>query len=256
MQDTIVTRCLSTAPGCSPVNAVSINATASTRTGFARIFGINTMTVGARATACQPCGARPLDIVIVLDRTGSMSEGGSPNKLQNARAGIMTFLNFLDAGTARVGLTVLPPANTLGNRCAAGQNTWYDSTSSVYTLVPLSNDFKLNGVINNASNLVQTVNCMVPGGSTHYSLAIQAAQAELNANGRANVQDVIVFLTDGAANTGPHFYGSTAESRQRHPRIARDHAGPGAVADRLDAEQLLRQAGRRAAQHDLHPGRS
>ncbi len=43
------------------------------------------MTVGAKATACQPCGAKPLDIMIVLDRTGSMSEGGTPNKLVNAR---------------------------------------------------------------------------------------------------------------------------------------------------------------------------
>jgi hypothetical protein len=208
VQDTIITKCLAAAPGCAPVNAVQVSARANADTAFARVFGINSMSIGAKATACQPCGAKPLDIMVVLDRTGSMSEGGTPNKLVNARSGIMTFLSFLDAGTALVGLAVLPPSNTLANRCSnpSSSTAWYDSASSVYTVVPLANDFKVNGTINTGSNLVTTLNCQVPNGTTHYSLAIQAAQAELNLHGRANVQDVIVFLTDGAANTGPHYF--------------------------------------------------
>ncbi|MDX6378183.1 MAG: hypothetical protein QOE98_2486, partial [Gaiellaceae bacterium] len=204
--DTITTKCIASAPGCAPVNAVQVSAKGTADTAFARVFGIDSMNIGAKATACQPCGAKPLDIMVVLDRTGSMAEGGSPNKLVNARNGIKTFLNFLDAGTALVGLSVLPPSNTLANRCAAGNTNWYDSPSSVYTIVPLANDFKVNGVINNASNLVQTLNCQVPSGTTHYSLAIQAAQAELNLHGRPTAQDIIIFLTDGAANTGPHYF--------------------------------------------------
>ncbi len=207
VQDTIITKCITAAPGCAPVNAVQVSARANADTAFARVFGINSMTVGAKATACQPCGAKPLDIMLVLDRTGSMGQGGTPNKLANARTGIATFLNFLDAGTALVGLAVLPPSNTLANRCSnpSTSTNWYDSASSVYTVVPLSNDFKVNGTINPGSNLIQTLNCQVPNGSTHYSLAIQAAQAELNLHGRPGVQDIIVFLTDGAANTGPHY---------------------------------------------------
>jgi hypothetical protein len=216
VQDTIVTKCLAAAPGCAPVNAVQVAAKGTADTAFARVFGINSMTVGAKATACQPCGAKPLDIVVVLDRTGSMLQGGSPNKIENAKSGIMTFLSFLDAGTALVGLTVLPPSPSLAGRCSAGS---YDLASSVYTIVPLSNDFKVNGVINNGSNLVQTINCMVASGTTHYSLAIQAAQAELNLHGSAGVQDVIVFLTDGAANTGPHFgpYASASHPERTQP---------------------------------------
>jgi Flp pilus assembly protein TadG len=204
LQDTTTTKCLSTAPGCAPVNALTVKATAKADTAFARIFGITTMTVGAKATACQPCGAKPLDIVIVLDRTGSMGQGSG--KIENAKAGIMTFLSFLDAGTAQVGLAILPPATSLASRCTTGADANYDSVNSKYLVVPLSNDFKVNGAINNSSNLVQTINCQTAGGSTHYSLAIQAAQAELSAHGRPGVQKVIVFLTDGAANTGPHFF--------------------------------------------------
>ncbi len=217
VQDTIITKCLTTAPGCAPVNAVQVSAKANANTAFARVFGINSMEIGAKATACQPCGAKPLDIMVVLDRTGSMSEGGTPNKLVNARSGIMTFLSFLDSGTALVGLAVLPPSNTLANRCSnpSTSTNWYDSASSVYTIVALSSDFKVNGAINASSNLVTTLNCQVPNGTTHYSLAIQAAQAELNANGRANAQDVIVFLTDGAANTGPHYLSSGHAERMQ-----------------------------------------
>ncbi len=212
VQDTTITKCIASAPGCAPVNAVQVSARANADTAFARVFGINSMTIGAKATACQPCGAKPIDIVLVLDRTGSMLQGGSPNKLANAKTGIMTFLNFLDAGTALVGLTVLPPSPNLAGRCSAGS---YDLASSVYTIVPLSNDFKINGNINNGSNLVQTINCMAAAGTTSYSLAIQAAQAELNLHGRATAQDVIIFLTDGAANTGPHFGPYTAGHTER-----------------------------------------
>jgi Flp pilus assembly protein TadG len=214
VQDTTTTKCLTTAPGCAPVNALTVKASAKADTAFARIFGINSMTVGAKATACQPCGAKPLDIMIVLDRTGSMSEG-SPTKMVGAKAGIMTFLNFLDAGTAKVGLAVLPPATSVANKCVTGADANYDSASSKYVIVPLSTDFKVNGVINPSSNLVTTLNCQNPGGVTHYSLAIQAAQAELNTSGRAGVQKIIVFLTDGAANTGPHFFSSGNIERLR-----------------------------------------
>jgi Flp pilus assembly protein TadG len=214
--DTTITKCIASAPGCAPVNAVQVTAHGTADTAFARVFGINSMNIGAKATACQPCGAKPIDIVIVLDRTGSMLQGGSPNKLANAKAGILTFLNFLDAGTALVGLTVLPPSPDLAGRCSAGS---YDLASSVYTIVPLSSDFKVNGTINNGSNLVQTINCMAAAGTTHYSLAIQAAQAELNLHGRANAQDIIIFLTDGAANTGPHFgpYASASHTERTQP---------------------------------------
>ena len=49
LQDTTITKCRTTAPGCAPVNALTVKATAKADTAFARIFGINSMTVGAKA---------------------------------------------------------------------------------------------------------------------------------------------------------------------------------------------------------------
>ncbi len=45
--------------------------------------------------------------------------------------------------------------------------------------------------------------CIQGEGTTHYASAIEEAQHELASHGRGDVQDVIVFLSDGAANTSP-----------------------------------------------------
>jgi Flp pilus assembly protein TadG len=213
MDQTVVARCLATAPGCNPANAIQISARVTVNTYFARLFGVGSWQVSAKATACQPCSGRPLDVMVVLDRTGSMSQGGTPNKLANAKTGISTLLGFLDGGTDRVGLAVTPPSTSIASRCSTPPSSVYDSQSSVYTVVPLSTDFKVNGNLNASSNLVSTLNCVQASGSTAYADALEAAQAELDAHGRPDVQDVIVFLTDGAANTGPHFYAAGSPYR-------------------------------------------
>ncbi len=53
------------------------------------------------------------------------------------------------------------------------------------------------------SAFLQRLNCTRGQGSTSYALAVEAAQYELARNGRGTVQDVIIFLSDGAANTWP-----------------------------------------------------
>ena len=42
------------------------------QTYFGGLFGVPSFNVNAQATACSPCGSKPLDIMLVLDRTGSM----------------------------------------------------------------------------------------------------------------------------------------------------------------------------------------
>ena len=85
-------------------------------------------------------------------------------------------------------------------------------------MVPLSHDYKnKDGSLNTSSNLVSTVNCVKGGGTTAYANAIDAAQAELQKDGRPRVPDVIVFLSDGAANTGPSYYATT---RVPHPALS------------------------------------
>lgn len=220
VSETITTKCLTSIPGCDPVNAVVVDENATVNTFFMQLFGLNLAHIHVRATACSPCGVKPLDIVLVLDRTGSMcqdSQGKADpacTDLNNARNGIKTFLGFLDPKVDWVGLAVLPPASSIAAKCSTPASANYNSSSAPYLIVPMSKDYKLsNGTLNSSSNLVSTINCVQGGGGTAYANAIESAQAELDAHGRPDVQDVIVFLSDGAANLGPTYYSTSSPYR-------------------------------------------
>jgi hypothetical protein len=209
---------------CDPANTVHVTATAQVETSFLKLIGIDTITETVNAQACSPCGAVPLDIVIALDRSGSM--GGS--KMQSARDGINAFLSSMDPAVDSIGLVVFPPASS-GGACQAGSQANYDVVSNPYLVVPLSTDYgTVTGntlVPNPSSALVSTVACVAPGGSTAYANAIEAAQSELTANGRPGVQKVIVLLSDGAANTGPGYLPATSSYRSQPCNQAINSAG-------------------------------
>ena len=213
IQMNLSTKCLASAPGCSPANALVVRASAQVPLTFGGLFGINTFTVHATATACSPCGAKPLDVMLVLDRTGSMctDTSGNPDPactdMNNARDGMRTFLGLLDPSLDHVGLAVLPPPTSIATRCnTPPDSSSYNDPASPYVIVPLASDYLVNGALNPASNLVSTINCVKAAGFTAYANALDAAQAELVAHGRPGVAKVIVFLSDGAANTGPLYY--------------------------------------------------
>jgi hypothetical protein len=204
----IVTGC----PANGQVNTITVKTTSVVKTIFARVLGFNSFTVKATATACSPCSVKPLDIMLVLDRTGSMCQfsNGSNDPactdLANARQGMKTFLQLMNPTFHHVGLTVLPPATNVGQRCGAvpsSNNYNYNLATAAYTVVPLSSDYASPpGTLNGTSSLVSTINCIQGGGRTAYAKAIDQAQAQLESGGRPGVQRVIILLSDGAANTG------------------------------------------------------
>ncbi len=118
---TVEARCITSIPGCNTryatSNAISVSASAKVPTFFARLIGVNDLTVRANSTACYPCTVVPLDIMIVLDRTGSMCDKTGDDRPSNkcvdlnaARQGVKTFLALMDPKLDRVGLAVSPPA--------------------------------------------------------------------------------------------------------------------------------------------------
>lgn len=217
---TVETKCVTAiVTGCTPangqVNSISVKSTSVVKTVFARVLGFHSFTVNASATACSPCSVKPLDIMIVLDRTGSMcqfSNGTSDpacTDLRNAREGVKTFLRLMNPQFHRVGFAVLPPSTgtTRNAQCSPPSTpaqSNYDSATASYLMVPLSNDFASPpGTLNMGSTLVDRVECQqVGGGRTGYAGALDAARAQLQTNGRPGVQKAIIFLSDGAANYG------------------------------------------------------
>jgi Flp pilus assembly protein TadG len=233
---TVTMRCIQSAPGCAPgsgkYNAINVQSTSTVNTVFTKLVGLDSLKVHASATACSPCKGKPLDIMLVVDRTGSMCQITDPNDptkvipdpyiagdasngipalgnpagctdLVNAKNGMKTFLQRMDPTYDHVGLAIFPPASSLAANCAAPAS--YNTATPTYTVVPLSSDYASSpGNLVNTSNLVSTIDCIRGGGSTAYARAIESAEAELNSSrARPGVQKVIIFLSDGAANTGP-----------------------------------------------------
>jgi hypothetical protein len=195
---------------CNPANTVTIDQSAEVKTTFLGLLGIDSIPVKVHAQACSPCGARPLDVMVVLDRTGSMAG----QKLYNAEKGVEAFLGTMDPSVDHVGLAVLPPAANLGAACSVAATSNYNISSAPYLLVGLSSDYRFpGGSLDPSSNLVRTLRCVQAGGGTAYANALDVAKAELDAHGRPGVQKVIVLLSDGAANTGPTYLPATSTYR-------------------------------------------
>jgi Flp pilus assembly protein TadG len=223
---TYTTTCTATAvvaTGCVSTvnpNQLTVAGTASTNTWFAKIFGINHFDVSTHANACSPCSSTPVDIVIAVDRTGSMcsptDSSGNCIDLDNAKDGIRTMLTNLNPPYAQIGMVAFPPVqNTSTSPCATPYNSLggngydgFDSASRGYLTDAIGSDYKTGTALNTSSGLyLHTVDgpntsCIEAGGNTSYSEALRQARAELAADGRPNVPDYIVFLTDGEANIG------------------------------------------------------
>ena len=214
-------------------NTIKLQTSSTIPYYFAPVIGINNGSTGAvNAASCKgSCGAAaaPIDVVMVLDRTGSMSDAD----VANVRNAALSVLDFYDASDQWIGMVSLPygkgSPGSLGStgKCQAyGDRRTSPPTYQVYPTVTgsnlwwatngLSQDYKnAAGVINPASNLVQEINCLVrapdwvyatsQGGSpsgnhTNLGDSLDAARAMLAATGRPTVDDVIIFMTDGQAN--------------------------------------------------------
>jgi Flp pilus assembly protein TadG len=196
----------------STPNAIQVKQTATVSTVFAKAVGINSASLSATSTAKMGGGKPiPAHVMVVVDRTGSMSSSCSAGgtKLTCAKNGVNAFLMGMDPTYDKVGLAVLPPASNSG-ACAQpktsdGAPNDYDVYTNNYVVVGLSNDYKTSSTsgLNPSSTLVSDISCMKAGGTTAYATAIDKAQAVLAANHQTGVQDAIIFFTDGQATYGP-----------------------------------------------------
>lgn len=230
---TASTACMTT--GCASPNKLSVTAKTTTPTYFVRLFGKKSWNVGAKGAACAPCatGTASYDVVVVLDRSNSMSDGD----MANAKEGIRELLGFFDPTKDRIALTVLESSDAIAPTFRSGLvapcdsgGTSYSSTSylaSAYTgyggsagafmdgtaashdswlVVPLSQGttFKnANGTLNENSTYLNTLDCIENKGSTPIGPAMQAATNELSTNGRATAKKVIIYFGDGGASSMP-----------------------------------------------------
>ncbi len=228
-----VEKCLtSTGVSCSgpdSANAIQVKQQATVPMFFAQILGVNSFTVSATSTAGAKGGtAQALNIMIVLDTTNSMSSstdnscglGAKATREQCALAGVEALLSGLNPSLDYVGLMVFPgilstsdASNdyTCGKTLPSSDVQTY-SNSPVYQVVGLSNNFKTSSsstTLNSSSDIVLATDgggcssgvTAAGGEGTYYAEAINAAQAALTSFAPPHTQNVIVFLSDGGANS-------------------------------------------------------
>lgn len=123
--------------------------------------------------------SQPLDIVLVLDTSGSMS-GSKMTNLKNAAN------SFIDATAENNrGLEQNQQTRLAIVQFASGANTRQ----------------QLNYVTDqNAQQYKNTINGFSANGATYAEEGLQQAQSVLDSGGRADVQQIVIFFTDGEPN--------------------------------------------------------
>lgn len=207
----------------SGADTIFVKETASVPTIFSKYFGLSSIPISVSSAAAGHGGnSKQLDVMIVLDTTGSMTSPdpacGNISRLACAENGVQTLLKTLAPSVDQVGLMVYPglTAATAGydSDCSSSAPTSVPyNKSPVYLIVGLANDYRTSDsatTLNTSSSIVRAVGaggagCSngitdVAGQKTFYADAVTAAQTYLQANGRTGAQKVIIVLSDGDAN--------------------------------------------------------
>jgi Flp pilus assembly protein TadG len=214
-------RCTSTicwAP-CDPAavstdvcNTVQLTDAATQEYGFGRVVGINEGNTGNRTSAActGQCGSpptNPVDVVLIMDRTQSMSGTDTTNALSAANAvrkGYNPSVQWLALsllGPSNTGSTCLvTPASSIGTANAPGDVGRWVPVGFSGVGAPINQDYTQGGSTLAAS---LKTSCYA-NSSTRTDIAdpVSMAAYYLQHNGRAGVRKGIILETDGQPNTG------------------------------------------------------
>lgn len=126
----------------------------------------------AKVTADAPetCGIVTTDVILIIDRSGSM---GQNNKLTQAKNAAKNFIDVVSKqeSTTRIGLVSFSTTSTLSS--------------------PLTTDI---------TSLKSKIDGLTASGSTCHECGVKTANTEISSKGRAGVKKVVLLLTDGESN--------------------------------------------------------
>lgn len=191
--------------GSNRCNVLDVQASKEVSLNFTRVLGLPPLLLTASANgACKGfCGTAPtapLDVVIVIDRSVSMSS----SSLADAKSGARAVLEYFDPEFQHVALAVLGAGNP-SNICQDLAPT----SGGDWLLVPLSSDYKNpDGTLNSSSTLVATIGCITTDSAQNTNLGSPLSDSyysrpdalqELLNSGQPNSTKGIILLTDGEA---------------------------------------------------------
>jgi hypothetical protein len=191
--------CLSTVAtwgvACSSTNpnAVSVKETATIRTFFAGIVGMNTMTVSATSTAAHGAKPKPFNVAVILDTTPSMDyqdNNCGKTQLQCATDGVQQLLKGLAPSLDGVSLFTFPNITTTSvsadTDCGSSKPTTGPYTFPSSTAASLTNMSYTSGSSSTSQMTYQVTGYLKDYRSSDSSTSLANSSALSNAMGVGN----------------------------------------------------------------------
>lgn len=169
----------------------------------------------------------PLDIVLVLDASGSMDDpmgGGDTTKridaLKNAANSFIDEIAKQNAAVKdeakrhQVAIVKFAGSKTdkVGNDTYRDGQYWYNYSQVMKTLAPCTSDTK--------GDFSSQVNAIKPAGATNAAAGLELAKGQ--ASGRSDAKKVVIFFTDGTPTTQSSFSPDVASSAVGHAKNMKD----------------------------------
>lgn len=164
-------------------------------------YTLNLNVTGKRSSTSQTV-SQPVDIALVLDVSGSMSNSmGGTSKLVALKKAAKKFLT-----------------NTANKNAAIAAN----GNKIRVSLVKFASDAQIvNDLTDNMNTLRASVDALQAGGATRADYGLEKANAVL-ANARTNAKKVVVFFTDGEPNSHSGFDDDVADAAVKNAKTLKD----------------------------------
>ena len=194
---------------------------------FLTAFSAISSTSNLRETATEP-----LDIVLVLDASGSMDDPmGRTDRTKRIDALKAAANSFIDEIAARnAGISKADQRHSVavvkfsGDKTDRVGNDTYRDGRYTYNCSQVMQGLTVVDA-NGASNLKAKVNAISPAGATRSDYGLQLAQTQLETHGRAGARKVVVFFTDGKPTSWSEFDDDVASSAIATAKAIKDAGG-------------------------------
>lgn len=175
------------------------------------------------STSDTTVSGKPLDIVLVLDASGSMSDpmgDGDPIKRIDAlKTAANSFIDTIAKENAKISdeskQHQVAVVKFSGNKSTTVGNDFYRDDGYTYnysqTMMGLTNCSEASATEPGATDLKKTINAINPAGSTRADYGLQLAD-EVFSSGRADARKIVVFFTDGSPTSSSGFEKKVANS--------------------------------------------
>lgn len=169
----------------------------------------------------------PLDIVLVLDASGSMNDpmrdGDTTKRIDALKSAANSFIDEIAKQNATVKdaakqhqVSIVKFAGTktesVGNDRYRDGGHWYNYSQVMKTLAPCTNDTK--------SDFSSQVNAIKPAGATNAAAGLELAKGQTS--GRSDAKKVVIFFTDGTPTEYSDFSPDVASSAVGYAKNMKD----------------------------------